>query len=72
MVPGGRCGVCTGRTSGSAGQNQDVEPIGAPSGEPEANAAWEMPKEMLISDISLRDVCPGGTGGKISFTAEHK
>lgn len=66
-------GVCTGRASSSAELNNwDVEPIGAASGELKANGAREMPKEKLISDTSLRDGCPEGEGGKISFTAEYK
>lgn len=69
---GGQREACTGHASSSAGLNWDVELISASLGELEANGALEMPKEKLVSDISLRDECPEGTGGKISFTAEHK
>lgn len=72
VVHGSWRGACMGRASSSAGLNRDVELLGAASGEPEANRAWEMPKEKLISDTSLGDGCPEGEGGKISFTAEHK
>lgn len=64
--------ACTGCASSSAGLKWDVEPIGAALREPEVNRDCEIPKEMLVSNTSLRTRCTEEKGGKISFTAEHK